>query len=202
MNNVEHLKKISLDGGLLCLDFINTVSDYTEDEPINYITNEQEWLTWLKRVKLIEEDFCELEANSFNIAQILSVRDTLYKLFASYVRQKIIQKKILSLFNKDLKWMNKHLKFISQENEITEILDYNRFSANNYLLPIIKSAKDILTSKQLKNINECPNCGWIFLDKTKSSTRRWCNMKACGNKIKTQKYYRKKAVKLNNNGIK
>lgn len=191
MNNIEHLKKISLDGGLLCLDFINTISDYTEDEPVNYITNEEEWLTWLKRVKLIDGDFCGFEKDSFSIDKILSVRETLYKLFASYVREEVIEKKILSQFNKDFSWMNKHLKFISQGNEITEILDYNKLSANDYLLPIIQSAKDLLVSKDLKHVKECPNCGWIFLDKTKSNTRRWCNMKACGNKIKTQKYYRK-----------
>lgn len=199
MNNTEHLKKISLDGGVLCLDFINTVSDYTEHEPLNYITNEQEWLTWLKRVKLIEEDFCGFEKDSFSIYKIMSVRETLYKLFASYVREKVIEKKILSQFNKDFGWMNNHLKFISTGKEIKEVLDYNKLSANDYLLPIIRSAKDVLTSKLLKNIKECPNCGWIFLDKTKSNTRRWCNMKACGNKIKTQKYYRKKSEKTNGN---
>lgn len=198
MNNIEHLQKISLDGGLLCLDFINTVSEYTEDEPINYITNEQEWLTWLKRVKLIEDDFCGFDKDTFNINRILSLRETLYKLFVSHAKHEVIREKIMNTFNKDFSWMNKHLKFISQGNQITEILEYNTLSANNYLLPIIKSARDLLTSPLLKNVKECPNCGWMFLDKTKSNTRRWCNMKACGNKIKTQKYYRKVSSKLKN----
>jgi hypothetical protein len=47
MDYVEHLKTISLDGGALCLDFINTVTNYNDNEPVSYIQSEEEWLTWL-----------------------------------------------------------------------------------------------------------------------------------------------------------
>lgn len=194
MNNIEHLKEISLDGGLLCLDFINTVSEYRGDEPINYITNEVEWLVWLKRVKLITNDFDEFEKDSFNINEILQVRKTLYQLLVHYVRDEIIPDKVLAGFNRYYSRMNKHVTFTLYGKEVKETLVFNQLSANEYLLPIIRSAKELLTSGELKNVKECPNCGWIFLDKTKSNTRRWCNMKACGNKIKTQKYYRKTAA--------
>ncbi len=196
MNHTEHLKCISLDGGLLCLDFINTVSGYTEDVPVNYITGEGEWLTWLKRVELVGEDFCGFQKDSFHSNRILSVRETLYKLFTSYVRGEVVQEKILSSFNREVGWMNKHLQFISEGKEITEKLVFNSQSADDYLLPIIRSAKELLISRDLKSVKECPNCGWLFLDKTKSNTRRWCNMKACGNKVKTQKYYRRVSGKL------
>lgn len=197
MDRMEHLKTISLDGGLLCLDFINTVSDYTEAERVNYLTNEAEWITWLKRVGLIEDEFDQFEKGTFSIEKVLSVREILYLLFVSYVREEPIGKKILSPFNKESGWMNRHLKFIPQGKDIVEVLDYNRLSGNDYLLPIIKSAKDLLISNDVKYIKGCPNCGWIFLDRTKSNTRRWCNMKACGNKIKTRKYYRKVSASLN-----
>lgn len=195
MNNIEHLKKISLDGGVLCLDFINTLSDYSVETPINYITNEAEWLTWLKRVGLAKEEFADFEAGSFNLSAILDVRQTLYELFSHYARSEVVPGKVLSKFNKFFKEMSIRLKFVLDEKEILQLLEYDKRSATEYLMPIIESAGRLLTSPRMKNVKECPNCGWIFLDQTKSQTRRWCNMKACGNKIKTQKYYKRTSTK-------
>ena len=35
------------------------------------------------------------------------------------------------------------------------------------------------------------NCGWIFLDTSKSRRRRWCDMKTCGNAAKADRHYRR-----------
>jgi len=35
-------------------------------------------------------------------------------------------------------------------------------------------------------------CGWLFLDTSKNHTRRWCDMKSCGNRAKARKYYSQK----------
>ena len=36
------------------------------------------------------------------------------------------------------------------------------------------------------------NCGWVFLDKSKSRRRRWCDMKTCGNAAKASRHYHRK----------
>src|SRR5207247_343918 len=45
-----------------------------------------------------------------------------------------------------------------------------------------------LTSAELGRLKKCPsaNCGWIFLDTTRNRTRRWCDMKVCGNRAKAR----------------
>lgn len=35
------------------------------------------------------------------------------------------------------------------------------------------------------------NCGWVFLDTSKSRRRRWCDMKTCGNAAKADRHYRR-----------
>lgn len=191
MDYKEHLKTISLDGGLLCLDFINTVSDYTETPILNYLQGEEEWIAWLCRVGLITDDDQIFQQGTFHLDHILEVRNMLYKIFTQHIHQRIIPTTLLAKFNKQLHWVNRHIKLTIHNGHITEIFDYDNTHADNYLIPIIKSARDILVSDQLKNVRECGNCGWLFYDKSKNQTRRWCNMKVCGNKIKTQKYYRK-----------
>ena len=66
-------------------------------------------------------------------------------------------------------------------------------SADMMLYPIASSAAGLLTSDSLDRVRECANekegCGSLFLDYSKSQTRRWCSMDSCGNRMKFRAYY-------------
>ena len=36
-------------------------------------------------------------------------------------------------------------------------------------------------------------CRWLFLDASKNRTRRWCDMKVCGNRMKARRFHARKA---------
>ena len=46
------------------------------------------------------------------------------------------------------------------------------------------------TSDRLQALRECgdPGCRWLFLDTSKNHTRRWCDMKVCGNRMKARRF--------------
>jgi predicted RNA-binding Zn ribbon-like protein len=48
----------------------------------------------------------------------------------------------------------------------------------------------LLTSPALKRVHSChsESCRWLFLDTSKNHTRRWCDMKVCGNRMKAQRF--------------
>lgn len=55
------------------------------------------------------------------------------------------------------------------------------------LWPIARSASDLLTNdRDRERIRECSDdtCAWLFVDRTKNHTRRWCDMETCGNRAK------------------
>lgn len=41
-------------------------------------------------------------------------------------------------------------------------------------------------------IRTCSRCGWVFCDSSKGGRRRWCSMRACGNREKVGRHYRHK----------
>jgi len=45
-------------------------------------------------------------------------------------------------------------------------------------------------SEQLAKVGMCadPTCRWLFYDTTRSGTRRWCDMKSCGNRNKVRRF--------------
>ena len=57
------------------------------------------------------------------------------------------------------------------------------------VIPVIESAVDTLVRGELVRIHRCADrrCPRVFIDVTRSRTRRWCDMTTCGNRAKAQR---------------
>jgi predicted RNA-binding Zn ribbon-like protein len=53
-----------------------------------------------------------------------------------------------------------------------------------------QTVSDLLLSEGLARVRTCAvdTCRWLFLDTSKNHTRRWCNMKVCGNRMKARRF--------------
>ena len=63
------------------------------------------------------------------------------------------------------------------------------------LWDIARSAADILTSDEKRDrVKECASttCEWVFLDRSRNHSRRWCDMSDCGNRAKARRFHEKK----------
>jgi|SRR5271170_3918707 len=56
---------------------------------------------------------------------------------------------------------------------------------------LAQSAADLLLSGHASQIRSCDSetCHWLFLDTSKNHTRRWCDMKTCGNRMKARRFH-------------
>src|SRR5207249_84080 len=59
---------------------------------------------------------------------------------------------------------------------------------------IVRSAVDLLTSGERDRVKECASatCEWVFLDRSKNHSRRWCDMSDCGNRAKARRFHAKR----------
>ncbi|MDH3403923.1 MAG: CGNR zinc finger domain-containing protein [Acidobacteriota bacterium] len=59
------------------------------------------------------------------------------------------------------------------------------------LWPVLLSVSDLLTSEELGATRECraDRCSWLFLDRSRNRSRRWCDMRTCGNRAKARRHY-------------
>jgi predicted RNA-binding Zn ribbon-like protein len=48
----------------------------------------------------------------------------------------------------------------------------------------------LLTSAAMSRLRSCQTetCRWLFLDTSKNHSRRWCDMKVCGNRMKARRF--------------
>jgi predicted RNA-binding Zn ribbon-like protein len=51
------------------------------------------------------------------------------------------------------------------------------------------SALSLLAPDKRKRLKICANCDWLFLDRSRNSSRMWCDMKVCGNRRKAKRHY-------------
>ncbi len=59
---------------------------------------------------------------------------------------------------------------------------------------VIWSAAGLLTSAGRPLLKRCAaeGCGWVFFDLSRNHSRRWCDMKACGNNAKARRFYQRR----------
>jgi predicted RNA-binding Zn ribbon-like protein len=59
--------------------------------------------------------------------------------------------------------------------------------------PVVWSAAALMLSPDTGRIRVCagPNCGWIYVDRSRNQLRRWCQMATCGTREKSRRRYRR-----------
>lgn len=54
------------------------------------------------------------------------------------------------------------------------------------------SALALLRPENASRIKVCPNCQWLFVDRSRNASRLWCDMAVCGNRAKARRHYRRR----------
>lgn len=67
-------------------------------------------------------------------------------------------------------------------------------SLDAMLPPVLRAAADLLIGAPAGALRECGSerCRWLFVDKSPSQRRRWCDMAVCGNRAKVRRHYARK----------
>jgi predicted RNA-binding Zn ribbon-like protein len=187
---------------VLCLDFANTCGHrpLTVDDEIHEYAD---LVVWARRNALLSP----AEASELSAAararpgdaaaahrRALELREVIYRLFSATARGEAPGEEDLAVVNRVL--AGTRLRLRPSEGappccglEWTgegDILD-------RVLWPVVRSTTDLLTSAAIGRVRECASetCSWLFVDRSRSGRRRWCDMRTCGNRAKARRYYRR-----------
>ncbi len=199
------IDNLRLDGGVLCLDYVNTIPDRFDNSNRDLLSSLNDLIYWAKKAKAIDSAAItglekavtanERKAKEF-FAEAINLRSLIYSLFHPISQQQKLKSPDLDQFNKLVSRYFPFLQLSAERDGFKE--QWNLDSTHFYSItaPIVKSAYELLLSDKLHRMKQCPNCGWLFLDSTKNGKRRWCSMQDCGSNVKAlEYYYRKKKEK-------
>ncbi len=199
----KKIEEIELAGGLLCLDFINSVPERKTATHGDYLSDVFDLIGWGQRLEFIDERTANAlsqrakkepaEAQTFFV-EAIALRELLYRLFSNWISSQTVPTDTLTAYNKVLRSCVSLVEVTQTEKGFSKSWALPPDDFTNLIAPIINDSYELLLSpERLKRLKECPSCGWIFYDSTKNGKRRWCSMKSCGSNVKAlQWYYRQK----------
>ena len=197
------MEKVKLDAGdytgtykligeEISLDFINTVSWRDTEWEHEWLHDPANFIAWALAAKLVDSRTAKAMKSRpaaelmKELAQVHATRADLYTILTPLsFNKKPGEEAILKLDTMVHKvFRHRHIDSKKQEwvwdtpHTLAEIL-----------APVIWNAAHIITNVDHTRISHCSGCNWIFYDKTKNRSRRWCDMEDCGSRDKSLRYY-------------
>jgi predicted RNA-binding Zn ribbon-like protein len=188
-------------GGRLCLDFVDTVnwdSPRRARERFYSFADLVDWAQFMEQVSASQagrlRNLAEQRPDEAMAIyrQAIDLRATLHRIFAAVAAGH-------EPANDDLAGLNAALAATLPHRRLVPGPDHFEWGWSDelplarVLWPVLPSAAELLTSKELDRVGQCAgeSCGWLFLDTSRNRSRRWCEMEHCGNRAKARRHYRR-----------
>jgi predicted RNA-binding Zn ribbon-like protein len=195
-----HRLHFGLSAPRLCLDFANTLEGRLTSHPRESFRGYDDLLSWGQQAGMVAPDAAPrlaLEATrhiagaAATLDRATALREAIYRIFSAVAGKRTPETADLDLLNVVLSEALAALQITPTADGFVWGWDSKRQELDHVLWPIAQSAADLLTSVNLQAVRECaaPDCGWLFLDTSRNHSRRWCDMKACGNRAKARRHY-------------
>lgn len=192
-------------GGALCLDFTNTASARDTGSLNERLHTYEDLLTWGEVVDALPKEGIEAlrreaaqrpaEAEEA-LRQALHLRETLFRIFLRVIEGAAPEPADLTYLNEAVAATYSHLCLEPGAPHYTWKWDESPGRLDRILWPVVHSAAELLTGGELERVRICDGerCGWLFIDRSKNHSRRWCDMRDCGNVAKVRRYRRKRKM--------
>ena len=183
-------------GGDPSLDLVNTV-DWTERGPENERLTDYARLTrWAEGAGLVSK----AEGERLRRAGVAHPREALAAYDAAIQLRSVLQR----LYGKRSDWrefnelLGRALRQLRvsppRKGQLAAEWEWHDIeSLESLLWPVTWSAAILLTSEEAGRIRVCagPDCGWMYVDRSRNGLRRWCQMETCGTLEKSRRRSRR-----------
>jgi len=207
-------KKFKLIAGQASLDFANTVGgrtharnrkmgrDYQAAIRAEKLEHYDDLLAWSLKSGLLSEIEVKTlrrkaevnpKAAALVLGRAIKLREALYRLFKCAIETWRPDVADLNSLNEELRVAQKHQRLVHDQQGFRLGWDNGEPALDKMLWLLAESAAEILTSAELARVKQCggDDCGWVFLDTSRSRNRTWCDMRDCGNLAKVHRFRRK-----------
>jgi len=179
-------------GGHVALDFANTVSDRPSGSPIERLTDYAHLVGFAVQTgittktaarSLLRTAESDPRSAERALTEARALREALYALF--FAQTAGTSPKASDVGIVDAAWHR-----LSLDRDFHWTWTDGPEALDAMLGPIVERAVALLTAGPRDRVRTCESdtCQWVFLDTSKNRSRRWCDMKQCGNREKARRF--------------
>jgi predicted RNA-binding Zn ribbon-like protein len=195
----ETVESMELVGGDIALDLVNTGSSRRIGPFRERLGSFDDLVSWAERVGLLARqraDRLRAEADRHPdtaqraLERIRALREAVYRVFRAGIEGQGAADEDVAVLTEAAAEGASHRRLVSgPQGYVFEWPESDRL--DQILWPVAMSAAELLVSEDRLRVKECAteNCNWLFVDMSRNRSRRWCDMKDCGNRAKARRHY-------------
>ncbi|MGZ5940722.1 MAG: CGNR zinc finger domain-containing protein [Rhizomicrobium sp.] len=185
-------------GGNPSLDFVNTIGGIRSGTHDDKLASYEDLLSWAvmsgtlapaRRAALAALARKQPRVAESALTNAKAIRESMHAVFLALVHGKSPPRTDLAAMNASIGDVMAHARIHRHGDDYEWGWD-DAVTLDAPLWPVLRAAGDLLVSGRTARLRECASesCGWLFLDTSKNHSRRWCDMKGCGNRAKVRRY--------------
>ena len=194
---------LELIGGVLCLDLLNTISAHTGSGAREYLHSYEDLVGWSlhagtlgdrEAANLLRRASRQTERATATLNKVIALRETMYRVLRAAMERAEPTGDDVHSLNAALEPAFSRLRVRPERGGFEWSWSESGDEFGRVLWPIVRSAADLLTSDKIRWLGQCAgeDCDWLFIDRSKNHSRRWCSMGMCGSRVKSRRYYRRR----------
>ena len=190
-----HIRELPIVTGHLALDFANTVDDPDGPNRYDHIGSYAGLLHWAVRVDILTAKGAQhlYETGPPSLRAAHALRHVLTETFAGIASGEPQAEEHWAGLRPFVTDSYRHADLMPHNKNYVMSWPDNRPDA--VLWPVARAAADLLTAPVLGRLKRCAGCPWVFLDRSRNGSRRWCSMEDCGTHAKIQRYVTKRKAR-------
>jgi len=209
MSKTETTRSVlfELNGGHPALDFVNTLDNrFRADGPAELLESYADLLRFVQQSSLLSVQQTRLLAGAVTkdaavraLQSARELREAMAATLYSALDGRAPAAALIRTLERYFLSANRHrqLRWAHSSKQSPKLLGADwvwGHGETDVELPVwvlAQAASDLMTSHALERLRACGSetCRWLFLDTSKNHSRRWCNMKTCGNRMKARRFH-------------
>lgn len=171
--------------GAACLDFANTVVYRNRPERReDRLRSQADLIAWLRAAGLPA-------GRRSTLRDAIALRETIDGLFRDIAAGRpLAGKEWAALVARYSTLLDRNAMSLTDEGLMPA------FAKAPPLALIAHSAVTLALSPMLGRVKVCDGCGWLFIDRTRNRSKRWCITAMCGSRAKARRHYARKTGRL------
>jgi predicted RNA-binding Zn ribbon-like protein len=184
-------------GGLLCLDFANTVEPREAEPRRDNLRGYADLVRWARHAGALDDASAERLLRSAagnqtaaraSMAAAVTLREAAYRAFAAVANGGEPAGADLDTLQQAYAEAMRHAHLRPGSGQLAWSWDAD--ALDRAWWPVARSAVELATDGPLDRVKQCAGdsgCGFLFLDTSKNRIRRWCSMEECGAQTKAKR---------------
>jgi predicted RNA-binding Zn ribbon-like protein len=185
-------------GGLLCLDFANTLEPRGAEPVRDWLRGYPDLVAWARHAGALDQATAERllalaaerpAAAQASFAAAIELREATYRAFDAVADGATPAAADLEVVQRAYAEAMRHARLLPEPAPGRLAWAFQGGDAlDRAWWPMARSAVELATAGPLERVKHCrPGCGFLFYDASKNRTRRWCSMEECGGQTKARR---------------